>query len=138
MKISLLHGRSPDIFHWSLYNKNRSPISVSYNFTLLNVEKCSEFTCNLSISSLSGPKVYSLKYSSKPDWLLKSTNWILAPLQIPIAIPMNYEQSLRQRNSIKNNQNWTLFGGDKKFESKRQLITLNWGEWGQVFNSYMI
>ena len=39
----------------------------SCNFTLFNVEKHSDFTWNLSISSLSGSKVYSLKYFSKPD-----------------------------------------------------------------------
>ena len=54
----------------------------SRNVTLLNVEKHSDFTQNLSTSSLRGPKVYSLKYFSKPDSLLKSTNWILAPLNV--------------------------------------------------------
>ena len=43
----------------------------SCNFNLLNVEKCSDFTYVLSISSLSGPKVYSFKNFSNTDRLSK-------------------------------------------------------------------
>ena len=40
------------------------------NFTLLNAENHSFFSNNLSITSLSGAKIYSLKYVSEPERLL--------------------------------------------------------------------
>ena len=67
-----------------VYIINVNLLFQSHNFTLSNVKKHSDFL----ISSSSGPKVYSLKYFSKPDQLLKyapppppiqSANWNLMP-----------------------------------------------------------